>query len=100
MAIRCQNDDLGREHVRGFRKAPGGRAKDMIVAGAACDVTSPAIDPLLVKLAGPGARVFCDVTVDKFVSQSLRKMSGPGWRPLHCLAGIPVASCWSTRSCD
>lgn len=91
VAILNQNDDLGREYVADFKKALGDKAKDMVIAEATYDITDPTIDSQLVKLAGSGADVFYNVTVGKFVSQSLRKTTELGWKPLHYLAGVSTS---------
>ncbi len=91
VAILYQNDDLGREYVADFKKALGDKGKGMIVAEASYDITDPTIDSQLVKLANSGADVFYNVTVGKFVSQSLRKTSELGWKPLHYLVGVSTS---------
>lgn len=91
IAILFQNDDLGREYVADMKRGLGDQAKGMVVAEASYDITDPTIDSQMVKLANSGANVFYNVTVGKFVSQSLRKTSELGWKPMHYLVGISTS---------
>ncbi|MFC0283762.1 ABC transporter substrate-binding protein [Camelimonas abortus] len=81
IAVLHQMDEMGREYVAAFRAALGDRAKEMIVSDATYEVADPTVDSQVVKLAASGADVFLNLTVGKFVSQSLRKVRETGWKP-------------------
>ncbi|GGC65825.1 ABC transporter substrate-binding protein [Chelatococcus reniformis] len=85
IAILFQNDDLGKDYVKGLKDALGPRA-NMIVAEASYELSDPTVDAQMVKLKASGADVFFNVTTPKFGAQSIRKAAELGWKPaLHIL---------------
>ena len=47
-----QNDDYGKDYLKGFKDGLGDKAKTMIVAEASYEVTDPTVDSQIVKLQG------------------------------------------------
>ncbi|GGC89340.1 ABC transporter substrate-binding protein [Chelatococcus reniformis] len=92
IAILYQNDDLGRDYVRDFKAGLGDKAATLVVAESTYDITDPTIDSQMVKLAASGADLFYNVTVGKFVSQSIRKAAELGWKPLQYLVGSSASN--------
>ncbi|PZA11429.1 branched-chain amino acid ABC transporter substrate-binding protein [Rhodopseudomonas palustris] len=87
VAILYQNDDFGRDFLGPFKKVledAGGKAK--VVAEASYDLTEPTIDSQIINLSKSGADVFFNITTGKATSQSIRKISEIGWKPLHLLS--------------
>jgi branched-chain amino acid transport system substrate-binding protein len=91
IAILFQNDDLGKDYVRGLKRGLGQNAQAMIVAEEAFDVSEPTIDSHLVKLRASGADVLIDIATPKFAAQVLKKLSEIGWRPLHILSYVSAS---------
>ena len=85
VAILYQNDDYGKDYVKGFKDALGDKAGSMIIAEASYEVTDPTIDSQIVTLKASGADTFFDVTTPKFAAQAIRKAHDIGWKPLHLL---------------
>ncbi|MFC0284176.1 ABC transporter substrate-binding protein [Camelimonas abortus] len=85
VGVLAQNDDLGRDFLRGLREGLGDRAGQTIVSEQMYDLTEPTVDSQIVTLARSGADVFFNVTTGKFVSQSIRKVKETGWPALHYL---------------
>jgi branched-chain amino acid transport system substrate-binding protein len=85
IGILYQNDDYGKDYLKGFKDGLGDKAAKMIVAEATYEVTDPSVDSQIVTLQGSGADVFFNITTPKFASQSIRKTYDIGWRPLHFL---------------
>lgn len=86
IAVIYQNDDSGREHVRGLREGLGDRAAGMIVKGASYELTDPTVDTQIVALQASGADTFYNAAALKFASQSIRKAADIGWKPLQFLS--------------
>ncbi|MCD0417237.1 ABC transporter substrate-binding protein [Rubrivivax sp. JA1024] len=87
VAILYQNDDFGRDFLGPFKKVleeAGGKAK--VVAEASYDLTEPTIDSQIINLSKSGADVFFNITTGKATSQSIRKISEIGWKPMHLLS--------------
>src|SRR5246500_1788626 len=68
IAVLYQNDDYGKDYVKGLKDGLGAKAASMIIAEEAYEVTSPTIDGHIVNLKASGANVFFDVTTPKFAA--------------------------------
>jgi branched-chain amino acid transport system substrate-binding protein len=91
IAILYQNDDLGKDYVRGIEHELGDRAKTMIVGRQSYEVTDPTVDSQIVALQATGADTFVDISTPKFAAQAIRKAYDIGWRPLHVLSYASAA---------
>jgi ABC-type branched-subunit amino acid transport system substrate-binding protein len=88
VAILFQNDDYGKDYVKGFKDGLGDKAMSLIVAEVSYEVTDPTIDSQIVTLKSSGADVLFDVTTPKFAAQAIRKSYDIGWKPLHLLNNV------------
>jgi ABC-type branched-subunit amino acid transport system substrate-binding protein len=88
IGILSQNDDFGRDYVRGFKEALGAKAATMIVKEKTYEVSDPTIDSQLIELKNSGADTFYDVTTPKFGAQAVKKIAEMGWRPLHYIVSV------------
>jgi len=88
IAILYQNDDYGKDYLKGLKAGLGDKAASMIVAEDAYDVTEPTIDSHIVKMKSLNADVFVDITSAKFAAQAIRKVAQIGWKPLHVLNNV------------
>ncbi|WP_092230992.1 ABC transporter substrate-binding protein [Bradyrhizobium sp. Gha] len=84
IAIIYQNDDYGRDLLRGVKDGLGERSS-MIVAEDSFEITEPTIDTHIVKLKASGADTLFDFTPPKFAAQAIRKVGELGWKPFHVL---------------
>uniref|UniRef100_Q07K19 Extracellular ligand-binding receptor n=1 Tax=Rhodopseudomonas palustris (strain BisA53) TaxID=316055 RepID=Q07K19_RHOP5 len=82
IAVLYQNDDLGRDLLKGFKDGLGDKATQ-IVAEESYEVTEPTADTHIVRMKASGADVFLSITTPKFAAQSIRKAAEIGWRPLY-----------------
>ena len=55
-----QNDDYGKDYLKGLKDGLGAKAASMIVAEVSYETTEPTIDSDIVKLKSSGADVFFD----------------------------------------
>jgi branched-chain amino acid transport system substrate-binding protein len=83
IGVLYQNDDLGRDYLKGLREGLGERAAAMIVAEASYEVSDPTIDSQVVTLQGAGADTLVQFTTPKFAAQVIRKAYDLDWHPLH-----------------
>jgi ABC-type branched-subunit amino acid transport system substrate-binding protein len=94
-AILYQNDDAGREYVKGVRDALGPDADKLLVSAQSFNVTDPTIDSQIAILANTKADVFLIYSLtSKACVQVLSKANNLGWKPLRFLA----SSCANTGS--
>src|SRR5213082_3464623 len=75
IAILYQNDDFGKDYLKGLKDGLGAKAASMIVAEESFETTEPSIDNHIVKLKSTAADVFFNVTTPKFAAQAIKKMS-------------------------
>src|SRR5271163_1254743 len=88
IAILYQNDDYGKDYVKGLKDGLGAKAASMIVAEESYETTEPSIDNHIVKLKSTDANVFFNVTTPKFAAQAIKKMAEIEWKPLHLLNNV------------
>ena len=91
IAILYQNDDYGKDYVKGLKDGLGAKAATMIVAEESYETTQPTIDSSIVKLKSTNADVFFNVTTPKFAAQAIKKMSEIEWKPMHFLNNVSVS---------
>jgi len=90
IAVLYQNDDYGKDYLKGLKDGLGDKAKSMIVAEASYEVSEPTVDSQIVQLQGSGADVFVNITTPKFAAQAIRKAFDIGWKPVHYLNNVSV----------
>jgi len=88
IAVLYQNDDFGKDYLKGLKDSLGDKASSMIVAEDAYEPVEPTIDSHIVKMKSLNADVFVDVTTPKFAAQAIRKVAEIGWKPLHFLTSV------------
>jgi branched-chain amino acid transport system substrate-binding protein len=90
MAVLYQNDDLGRDLLKGLKDGLGDKAT-MIVAEESYEVTEPSADNHIARLKASGADVFVSITTPKFAAQSIRRAAEMAWRPLYIQALVSAS---------
>src|SRR6266542_2712849 len=88
IAVLYQNDDYGKDYLKGFKDGLGAKAASMIVMEESYEVSEPTIDSHIVKLKSTGADVFINITTPKFAAQAIKKNAEIGWKPLHFLNSV------------
>ena len=88
VGILYQNDDYGKDYLKGFEDGLGDVAKKLIVLKQSYEVTDPTIDSQIVNLKNSGANVFFNITIPKFAVQAIKKSHDIGWKPLHFLNNV------------
>jgi branched-chain amino acid transport system substrate-binding protein len=91
IGILYQNDDYGKDYVKGLKDGLGDAAKKLIVMEQTYETTDPTIDSQIVNLKNSGANVFYNVTIPKFAVQAIRKVHDIGWKPLHLLNNVSIS---------
>src|SRR6187399_1846003 len=91
IGILYQNDDYGKDYLKGFKDGLGAKAASMIVIEESYEVSQPTIDSHIVKLKSSGADVFMNITTPKFAAQAIKKNMEIGWKPLHFLNNVSAS---------
>ena len=91
IAVLYQNDDYGKDYLKGLKDGLGAKAASMIVAEESYETTEPSIDGHIVKLKSSGADVFINITTPKFAAQAIKKIAEIGWKPAHFLNNVSAS---------
>jgi len=91
IAVLFQNDDYGKDYLKGLKDGLGAKAASMIVAEESYETSEPSIDNHIVKLKSTGADVFVNITTPKFAAQAIKKNAELGWKPLHFLNNVSAS---------
>ena len=90
VAILMQNDDFGRDYIKGFKEKLGPKAATMIVKEATFEASDPTIDSQIIALKASGADVLLDASLGKTTAQAMKKLTEIGWKPLHIIVSNSV----------
>ncbi len=88
IAVLYQNDDYGKDVLRGVKDGLGDKAESMIVAQASYEVSNPTVDAEVVQLKASGADVFINIATPKFAAQAIRKAGEIGWDALKIVNNV------------
>jgi branched-chain amino acid transport system substrate-binding protein len=91
VAVLYQNDDFGKDFIKGFSDRLGDKAKEVMVRTVSYEVTDPTVDSQIIDLASTKANVFLNITTPKFAVQAIRKAHELGWKPMQFIDN-PAAS--------
>ena len=95
IGVLYQNDDLGKDYLKGFQEGLGEQAKALIVKVISYETSDPTIDLQIIALKESGANVLFSASSPKFAAMAIRKAFDIDWRPTHFLSltgnSIPAA---------
>src|SRR6201747_1081448 len=91
IAVLYQNDDYGKDYLKGLKDGLGAKAATMIVAEESFETSEPTIDSHIVKLKSTNADVFIDIATPKFAAQAIKKVAEVGWKPMHFLNNVSAS---------
>jgi branched-chain amino acid transport system substrate-binding protein len=91
IAVLYQNDDYGKDYLKGLKDGLGAKAASMIVAEDSYETTEPTIDSHIVRLKASGADVFLNISTPKFAAQAIRKVAEIEWKPTQFLNNVSAS---------
>jgi ABC-type branched-subunit amino acid transport system substrate-binding protein len=91
IAVLYQNDDYGKDYLKGLKDGLGDKAAKMIIAEESFETSEPTIDNHIVKLKASGADVFVNIGTPKFAAQAIKKVAEVDWKPLHFLNNVSAS---------
>jgi ABC-type branched-subunit amino acid transport system substrate-binding protein len=91
IAVLYQNDDYGKDYLKGLKDGLGAKATSMIIAEESFETSEPTIDNHIVKLKSSGADVFVDIGTPKFAAQAIKKVAEIEWKALHILNNVSAS---------
>jgi branched-chain amino acid transport system substrate-binding protein len=87
IAIFYQNDDFGKDYLKGLKDGLGAKAS-MLIAEESYETTEPTIDNHIVKLKATGADVLINIATPKFAAQAIKKVAEIDWKMLHIVTNV------------
>jgi branched-chain amino acid transport system substrate-binding protein len=87
IAVLFQNDDYGKDVLKGLKDGLGDKAS-MIIAEMPYEVADPTVDSQVVRLKASGAEIFVNIATPKFAAQAIKKVAELGWKPVHILNNV------------
>jgi branched-chain amino acid transport system substrate-binding protein len=91
IAILYQNDDFGKDYLKGTKDGLGAKAASMIVAEESYEISEPTIDGHIVKLKSLNPDVLLIYTTPKFGAQTIKKTAELSWKPLQIITNVSAS---------
>jgi len=91
IAVLFQNDDYGKDYLKGIHDGLGSQADRLIVKEVSYEVTDPTVDSQIVTLQASGADTFVILATPKFAAQAIRKAYDIGWRPMTFINNVSAS---------
>jgi branched-chain amino acid transport system substrate-binding protein len=91
IGVLFQNDDFGKDYVRGLKDVLGDRYAQMVVKEASYEVSDTTLDSQIIALQSAGADTLVTGATPKFAAMAIRKVDALGWKPLHFLTEVSVS---------
>jgi branched-chain amino acid transport system substrate-binding protein len=91
IGILYQNDDFGKDYLKGFKDGLGAKASSMIVIEDSYEIAEPTIDTHVVKVKSSDPDVLMIFATPKFAAQTIKKTAELGWKPLQILANVSIS---------
>jgi len=88
IGVLYQNDDFGKDYLKGVKDGLGEKAKTMLVSETSYETTDPTVDSQVLSMKAAGCDVFVNTAIPKFAAQAIRKAAEIEWKPLHVLSSI------------
>ena len=88
IGVLYQNDDAGKDYLKGVTDGLGAKHKSMIVVAAAYEPTDPTINSQIVAMKAAGCDVLVSAAIPKMAAQAIRKAAEIAWKPLHVLTSV------------
>jgi len=88
IGVLYQNDDAGKDYLKGVTDGLGDKHKSMIVLAASYEPTDPTIDSQIVAMKAAGCDVLVTAAIPKMAAQAIKKAAEIEWKPLHVLTSV------------
>ncbi|HTV88097.1 MAG TPA: ABC transporter substrate-binding protein [Stellaceae bacterium] len=88
VGVLYQDDDFGKDYMKGISDGFGAKAASMIKVRATYETTDPTVDSQIVDMHAKGCNVIINCAIQKFAAQAIKKAAEIEWKPLHIVSGI------------
>ncbi|MBI5262289.1 MAG: ABC transporter substrate-binding protein [Bradyrhizobium sp.] len=91
VAILYQNDDFGKDYLKGTKDGLGAKAASMIILEESHEISEPSIDSHIVKIKAANPDVLLIYTTPKFGAQTIKKTAELTWKPLQIITNVSAS---------
>ena len=91
VAILYQNDDFGKDYLKGTKDGLGAKASSMIIMEESYEFSEPTIDSHIVKIKAANPDVLLVYTTPKYGAQTIKKTAELGWKPLQIVTNVSAS---------
>jgi branched-chain amino acid transport system substrate-binding protein len=91
VAILYQNDDFGKDYLKGTKDGLGAKAASMIILEESYEISEPTIDSHIVKIKAANPDVLLIYATPKFAAQTIKKTAELGWKPLQIVSNVSIS---------
>ncbi|MBR0784704.1 ABC transporter substrate-binding protein [Bradyrhizobium iriomotense] len=91
IAILYQNDDFGKDYLKGTKDGLGAKASSMIIMEESYEVSEPSVDGHIVKIKAANPDVLLIYATPKFAAQTIKKTAELTWKPLQILTNVSIS---------
>jgi branched-chain amino acid transport system substrate-binding protein len=91
VAILYQNDDFGKDYLKGTKDGLGAKAASTIIMEESYEVSEPSIDGHVVKIKAANPDVLLIYATPKFGAQTIKKTAELGWKPLQIITNVSIS---------
>ncbi|WP_426421083.1 ABC transporter substrate-binding protein [Bradyrhizobium genosp. A] len=91
VAILYQNDDFGKDYLKGTKDGLGAKASSAIIMEESYEVSEPSIDGHIVKIKAANPDVLLIYATPKFAAQTIKKTAELNWKPLQILTNVSIS---------
>jgi branched-chain amino acid transport system substrate-binding protein len=91
IAILYQNDDFGKDYLKGTKDGLGTKASSMIIMEESYEISEPTIDSHIVKIKAANPDVLLIYATPKFAAQTIKKTAELGWKPMQIMTNVSAS---------
>ena len=91
IAILYQNDDFGKDYLKGTKDGFGAKAASSIIMEESYEISEPSIDGHIVKIFFNDTATTEIYTTPKFGAQTIKKTAELGWKPLQIITNVSAS---------
>ena len=90
VAILYQNDDFGKDYLKGTKDGFGAKSS-MIIMEESYEISEPSIDGHIVKIKAANPDVVLIYTTPKFGAQTIKKIAELSWKPTQIITNVAAS---------
>jgi branched-chain amino acid transport system substrate-binding protein len=91
IGVLYQNDDYGKDYLRGVEDGLGAKAAAMIKVKASYETSDPTVDSQIIEMKAAGCDVLIVIAIPKMGAQAIRRVAEIKWKPLFIMDGIAAS---------